>query len=75
MARIELAHAALFDAATLILERLAYHGSIDPIREGGPIQDLRDALLLEQVECIYCLEDRGSGQPCPLVKCKYEVTS
>ncbi len=34
----------LRDALSQLLDRLDHHGSIDPIREEGPIQDARDAL-------------------------------
>ena len=35
---------ALSDAGGLLLERLTQHGSIDPVREEAPLEDMRNAL-------------------------------
>ena len=37
-------HDALVSALGQLLDRLNYHGSIDPVREEGPIEDARTAL-------------------------------
>jgi hypothetical protein len=37
----------LKEAAAMILNRLDFHGSIDPVREEGPIEDLRNAIQKE----------------------------
>lgn len=34
----------LIESATMLLDRLDHHGSIDPVREEGPIEDLRRAI-------------------------------
>lgn len=37
-------HQPLIDALGQLLDRLSYHGSIDPVREEGAIEDARNAL-------------------------------
>ena len=37
-------HYALLEALTQLIDRLDYHGSIDLIREEGPIDDARQAI-------------------------------
>ena len=37
----------LKEAAAMILNRLDFHGSLDPVREEGPIEDLRNAIQKE----------------------------
>ena len=37
-------HDEIVEACQMLIDRLNYHGSIDPIREEGPIEDLKNLI-------------------------------